>query len=491
VLSSSFADLGVPAEAVRALHARGIDSAFPIQSMAIPPALLGEDICGRAPTGSGKTIAFGIPVAQLVRPAQPGRPTALILAPTRELASQIEQEMALLLPPATGKRRGPRVAAFYGGVGFGQQLNALRRGVDVVVACPGRLKDLIARGAVSLADVHIVVIDEADRMADMGFLPEVRKLLDQVRPDRQTMLFSATLDGDVDLLVRRYQRTPRHLAVEPVEQESTTDYHWVEVNREQRVGTAASYIATHGPAIVFCRTKHGADRVARQLVAAGVKAVPLHGGRSQSQRERALSAFVSGRAEALVATDVAARGIHVDGVGCVVHFDLPTTAKDYVHRSGRTGRAGSEGVVFALVTPADSRADVRALQKAVGHEGAVALAPPADAVMAGAVTADRSDRSHDVSATATRESAGSARKRRPRRGPRDVSGAGNVSDRPGRVGQAARSSQAATGKPRPAGQRASSRGGQSGPRSGAPRSAQGARPGQGGGGAGRRRGRAA
>lgn len=360
-MSSSFADLGVPAQIGQVLQARGLTSAFPIQALAIPPALAGQDICGRAPTGSGKTIAFGVPLAARVGKGRPGHPQALVLSPTRELASQIEVELVHLLK---GGRR--RVAAFYGGVGFGSQLGALRRGVDVVVACPGRLKDLIERGAMSLSEVSIVVIDEADRLADMGFLPEVKKILDQVRPDRQTLLFSATLDGDVDSLIRRYQRAPVHVSVEADETELSTVHHWLDARREERVTLAADLVASHGPTIVFCRTKHGTDRVAKQLAASGVKAVSLHGGRTQSQRERALHAFATGRAHALVATDVAARGIHVDGVSCVIHFDLPTTAKDYVHRSGRTGRAGAEGVVVSFVTPTDGAA-VRVLQKALGQ----------------------------------------------------------------------------------------------------------------------------
>ncbi|MDA8045072.1 MAG: DEAD/DEAH box helicase [Actinomycetota bacterium] len=369
-MSSSFADLGVPAAAVLALRARGISSAFPIQASAIPPALEGRDVCGRAPTGSGKTIAFGVPLAVRAGRAKPGAPQALVLAPTRELAGQIEAEVALLMGPA----RRSRVASFYGGVGFGAQLNALRRGVDVAVACPGRLKDLIGRGALTLSEVSMVVIDEADRMADMGFLPEVKRLLDQVRPDRQTLLFSATLDGDVDQLVRRYQHDPVHVSVASEASESTATHHWMEARREDRVGVTADLIATHGSTVVFCRTKHGTDRLTKQLVAAGVKAVPIHGGRSQSQRERALQAFAAGRARALVATDVAARGIHVDGVGCVVHFDLPSTAKDYVHRSGRTGRAGADGVVVALVIPTDVAA-AKALQKEVSRESAVGARP--------------------------------------------------------------------------------------------------------------------
>ena len=247
------------------------------------------------------------------------------------------------------------------------QLNALRHGVDVAVACPGRLADLVGRGALSLADVSIVVVDEADRMADMGFLPEVKRILDQVRPDRQTLLFSATLDGEVDVLVRRYQRSPVRVSVEADSQASlSTTHEWVDTRREDRLALAAHYINCHGSTIVFCRTRRGADRVAKQLVAAGVTAVPIHGDRSQSQRDRALAAFSNGKAQALVATDVAARGIHVDSVRCVVHFDLAGTDKDYVHRSGRTGRAGADGVVVTLVTESDT-ATVRALQKALDH----------------------------------------------------------------------------------------------------------------------------
>jgi superfamily II DNA/RNA helicase len=362
-LSSSFADLGVAAQTVQSLRARGITTPSRVQTLAIPPALDGRDVCGGAPTGSGKTIAFAIPVAARVGRAGPGQPAALLLAPTRELAAQIEAEMVPLLGP----RGRQRVAAFYGGVGLGAQLRSLRRGVDVAVACPGRLTDLIERGAIDLSRVSIVVIDEADRMADMGFLPDVKRILDQVRPDRQTLLFSATLDGDVDVLVRRYQRAPVVVQVEPDDQQSrSTAHHWIDARREQRVALAVNCVTAYGSTIVFCRTKHGADRVAKQLTAAGVKAVSLHGDRSQSQRDRALAAFSCGRAQALVATDVAARGIHVDDVGCVVHFDLPATDKDYLHRSGRTGRAGAEGTVICFVTSSDNPA-AKALQRALGH----------------------------------------------------------------------------------------------------------------------------
>jgi len=360
-VSTSFSDLGLPEPVVASLARRGITEAFPIQSMAIPPALCGRDVCGRAPTGSGKTLAFGLPLAQRVTKAKPHRPRALVLAPTRELAAQIQDELVPLL--AARKRF---VASFYGGVGFGNQLRALRRGVDVAVACPGRLADLVQRGDINLSDVEIVVIDEADRMADMGFLPEVRRLLDQVKPNRQTLLFSATLDGDVDVLVRNYQHSPERCEIEAERHEiDLTTHHFWDVKREDRVATAARLVAEHGSSVVFCRTKHGTDRVARQLRSAGVSAVAIHGGRSQGQRDRALASFSSGSTQALVATDVAARGIHVDDVQCVLHFDIAGDHKDYVHRSGRTGRAGAEGTVVSFVTDSDI-AKVRQMQKKLG-----------------------------------------------------------------------------------------------------------------------------
>ena len=358
-MSSSFSDLGLPAAAVDALAARGITEAFPIQTLALPPALEGRDVCGKAPTGSGKTLAFGLPLAERVGRATPRRPKALVLAPTRELAAQITDELRALLQP---RRR--HVHAFYGGVGFGPQVSALRRGVDVAVACPGRLADLINSGEIDLGDVEIAVIDEADRMADMGFLPEVKRLLDQVRHDRQTLLFSATLDGDVDVLIRRYQRDPVRCELEvDDDHHERTSHHLVDVRREDRIATAAQIVAQHGSTVVFCRTKHGTDRVARQLGKAGVDAVPIHGGRSQAQRTRALAAFTDGRAQALVATDVAARGIHVDDVACVVHYDVAGDHKDYLHRSGRTGRAGADGVVVTLVVDGEARKKVRELRR--------------------------------------------------------------------------------------------------------------------------------
>ncbi len=365
-MPSKFSDLGLPPRVVSALAARGIAEPFPIQSIAIPPALAGRDICGRAPTGSGKTIAFGIPMAERVGRGRPGRPRGLVLAPTRELAAQITAELRLLLAPYHRS-----VAALYGGVGFGPQLKALRSGVDVVVACPGRLTDLLRRRSLSLGDVDLVVIDEADRLADMGFLPEVKAILDQLCPGRQVLLFSATLDGDVDEIVRRYQTEPALCEIEAAANEvDRTTHRFLTSRREERIRLTADLVADYGTAVVFCRTKHGVDRVADRLKEEGVKAVPIHGGRSQRQRDAALRAFAGGKAQALVATDVAARGIHVDNVGCVIHFDVPADHKDYVHRSGRTGRAGAYGSVVTLVSDAD-RSKIRRFQKALNLPFAV------------------------------------------------------------------------------------------------------------------------
>jgi superfamily II DNA/RNA helicase len=356
----SFEQLGVPVELVKVLADAGITTPFPIQAATIAGALAGRDVCGRAPTGSGKTLAFGVPVAAGAERAQPRHPSALILVPTRELADQVADE---LRPLAKALRRS--VHAFYGGVSFAPQLRALQRGVDIAVACPGRLSDLVNQGEVHLDKVRLVVVDEADRMADMGFLPEVRRLLDRTRPDRQTLLFSATLDGDVDVLIKRYQNDPqRHEVHDPDEGKVRGTHHLWSVSRDERVDTCADIVAAAGSTVVFVRTRHGADRLTRQLGKAGIRAVAIHGDRSQAQRTRALDAFSSGRAEALVATDVAARGIHVDDVACVIHFDLPPDHKDYVHRSGRTARAGAEGVVVALVLP-EQRKDAATLARKV------------------------------------------------------------------------------------------------------------------------------
>lgn len=347
---SRFADLGIPPPLAAALEQRGIETAFPIQVATLPDSLAGRDVCGRAPTGSGKTLAFGLAVlSRMAAPTRDGRrgrrhASALVLVPTRELAAQIEEVVTPLAATV-----GIRVASIYGGVGYGKQLAALRAGVDVLIACPGRLTDLIERGAVDLSHVGIVVLDEADRMADMGFLPAVRRLLDRTRSTRQTLLFSATLDGPVDKLVRDYQRDPVRHDVELGDDRGSVAHHFWRAETVDRVELTTEAVTVGGPALVFCRTKRGADRLAQRLSGSGLASAAIHGNRTQSQRERALGAFRAGRLDVLVATDIAARGIHVDSVPLVVHFDPPADATDYIHRSGRTGRAGSDGTVVSWI----------------------------------------------------------------------------------------------------------------------------------------------
>ena len=360
----SFLDLGVDACVARRLEALGITSPLPIQAAAIPDALAGRDICGHAPTGSGKTLAFGIPLVAAATGSKPGSPRALVLVPTRELADQVRSVLCSLLGAGSD-----RVVALYGGTGYVNQRRALKRGVDIVVACPGRLEDLVARGDVRLGEVRTVVLDEADRMVDMGFLRPVCRLLDQTAKGRQVLLFSATLDGEVASISKRYQNHPARHEVRPerAATEAVTHEFW-RSPRPERVRITAQLIAQHGQAFVFCRTKRGADRVASQLRAVGVEAAPIHGDRSQPQRARALASFAAGKTHALVATDVVARGIHIDDVPCVVHFDLASDATAYVHRSGRTGRLGQSGTVVSLV-PNELHDESRALQRALGLQG--------------------------------------------------------------------------------------------------------------------------
>lgn len=412
----SFVDIGVPEDLAAALAASGITAPFPIQEATLPDALAGLDVCGRAPTGSGKTLAFGIAAVVKTGRSRPRRPQALILVPTRELAAQVERVLAPL-----AAARGCRVATVYGGVGYGPQRAALRRGVDILVACPGRLEDLLSQNDLSLADVGFVVLDEADRMADMGFLPAVRRLLDATRAERQTLLFSATLDGDVEVVIRTYQRDPRkHSVEERLEDAGDVRHAFWRADRSARVTLTAQLITAHGPSLVFCRTRHGADRLSKQLERAGLRTAAIHGSRSQPQRERALHQFSSGRVQALIATDVAARGIHVDGVACVVHYDPAGSSKDYVHRSGRTGRAGADGFVVSLVT-GDDTGTVGALQRELRFPAGLSSAEP-DRLDAGVVW-----RAPEASpATPARPPAQRARpggrpaRRRPRRGARSA-----------------------------------------------------------------------
>jgi superfamily II DNA/RNA helicase len=380
VPAPSFAGFGLPRPLVDVLRQRGITSPLPIQVATIADALAGRDVSGKAPTGSGKTLAFALPIAATLGRGAPRRPRCLVLAPTRELASQIAVEMTPLLAV-----RSLRVHPFYGGVGFGEQRNALRRGVDVAVACPGRLEDLMGTGDINLAEVDVVVVDEADRMADMGFVQAVCRILDTTPPRRQTLLFSATLDGAVDVLVRRYQREPVRHEVSAKQDESRAHHQFCAVASADRSALCAELVSAAGSSMVFVRTKHGADRLARRLRDTGAAAAAIHGDRTQAQRERTLEAFRAGKVRALVATDVAARGIHVDDVARVIHFDLPADAKDYVHRSGRTARAGSEGTVIAFVTPeqqalaAAIRSQLGVLEDAASTSSRRAAAPSGEA----------------------------------------------------------------------------------------------------------------
>jgi len=362
---SGFAALGVPSELRECLDASGIIDPFPIQAAVIPPALAGEDVAGRAPTGSGKTLAFGLPLVARLQPASRRRPTALVLAPTRELATQIARELRPYV-----RRRGHEVVSVYGGVGYGPQRQALDAGAELVVACPGRLEDLLASGLVCLDDVGFVVVDEADRMADMGFLPAVRRILQRTNENRQLLLFSATFDATLASL-RAMQRDAAVHEVGHDGPDMTAARHvfW-RTAPDDRAATAAAAVKAIGSTIVFCRTRHGADRLVKQLQRLGTTAAAIHGGRSQAQREHALRSFARGDVESLVATDVAARGVHVDRVDGVLHFDPPSDATSYIHRSGRTARAGASGVVVSLVHPAAMRA-TRQLQRDAGIDAAI------------------------------------------------------------------------------------------------------------------------
>src|SRR5690606_26588938 len=356
--------LGVPARLSSVLADQQIHTPTPIQAATLPDSLAGRDVLGRGRTGSGKTYAFLLPlVARLADGAKPRpkAPRALILAPTRELVSQIEAALAPLAAAA-----GLTSRTVVGGVGQNPQVTALRRGVDIVVACPGRLEDLIGQGHCSLAEVEVTVLDEADHMADLGFLPAVRRLLAQTPKRSQRLLFSATLDRGVDQIVRQFLTDPvTHEADSAQSPVSTMAHHVLHIDREHRLPILVDLTSAPGRTVVFTRTKHGAKALARQLNKNGVPTVELHGNLGQNARTRNLEAFGSGAATALVPTDIAARGIHVDDVTLVVHADPPTEHKAYLHRSGRTARAGSEGTVVTLMTSEQKR-DVRDLARAAG-----------------------------------------------------------------------------------------------------------------------------
>jgi len=360
--SNGFIPLGVPEQLAKTLAHQNITHPTPIQAATLPDSLAGRDVLGRGRTGSGKSYAFLLPTAARLTGGQRAasrRPRALVLAPTRELATQLSDAFAPL-----SQATGLSTATVFGGVGQNPQVKNLQRGTDVLVACPGRLLDLMGQGHADLSEIDILVIDEADHMADMGFLPMVRRILDQVPARAQKMLFSATLDAGVGVLVKRYLKNPVvHEADSAASPVAKMDHHVIVVEHDTRVDTLANITAAQGRTIVFTRTKHGAKRTAKQLRQRGVTALELHGNLSQNARTRNLQAFHDGAAGTLVATDIAARGIHVDDVELVIHADPPAEHKAYLHRSGRTARAGQAGTVITLAT-ADLQRDVRQLMKA-------------------------------------------------------------------------------------------------------------------------------
>jgi superfamily II DNA/RNA helicase len=363
--TSLFTQLGVPSTHARVLAERGITVPTPIQAATLPDSLAGRDVLGRGRTGSGKTYAFLLPlVARLMqRPATrlARRPRALILAPTRELVTQIEAALAPLAAVS-----GLTSLTVFGGVGQNPQVTGLRRGVDVVVACPGRLEDLIGQGHLDLGAVDVTVLDEADHMADLGFLPAVRRILEKTPSAGQRLLFSATLDAGVDVLVKRFMHKPvTHSADSVSSPISTMAHHVLNVSRDGRLPVLLDLAAAPGRSVVFTRTKHGAKKLTKQLNAAGVAAVELHGNLGQNARTRNMERFHDGTATTLVATDIAARGIHVDDIEIVIHADPPVEHKAYLHRSGRTARAGADGLVVTLATD-DQLSEVRDLTRRAG-----------------------------------------------------------------------------------------------------------------------------
>jgi superfamily II DNA/RNA helicase len=360
---ATFGELGLDPRLVRALAAHDIREPFAIQARALPDALAGRDVLGRAQTGSGKTLAFGLPLlTRLAGDTGPRRdktPRGLVLVPTRELAQQVAD---VLMP--LGRGIGVTIATVYGGVSIGRQITRVRD-ADIVVATPGRLIDLLERHACTLSGVQVTVLDEADHLADLGFLPAVTQILDQTPTDGQRMFFSATLDRGVGQMVTSYIRDPALHAVTASTDSGPAEHRVLVVPAQDKVAVAAEIASRPGRTLFFVRTRHGADRLAKQLSRAGVDAAAIHGDRNQNQRQRALDAFTAGHPRVLVATDVAARGIHVDDVDLVVQFDPPNDHKDYLHRSGRTARAGAAGLVVALVEPGQVR-DLRRLHDAAG-----------------------------------------------------------------------------------------------------------------------------
>ena len=357
---SSFRELGVSSPVASALAGRSIERPFPIQALVLPDALAGLDVLARAPTGSGKTLAFALPIVERTVPGD-GRPSALVLVPTRELAAQVTEELESLAPA-----KGLTVASAYGGVALRPQA-ARAKAADVVVATPGRLEDLAARRLVDLAGIRTLVLDEADRMLDMGFKPQVDRIVRRLPGNRQTMLFSATLDGEVGELARAYTNSPARFDAELADDDGEIEHRFVSVTSDTKVDTLVEHLtASDGLTLVFVRTKRGADRLAAKLARRGVAAVAMHGDLSQVARERALARFDSGKVQTMIATDVAARGLDLDDITHVINFDPPEEDKGYVHRTGRTGRAGRSGTAITLVLP-DEQADTSHVARRLGH----------------------------------------------------------------------------------------------------------------------------
>ncbi len=387
--AASFASLGLPERLVTALARRDLHAPFAIQTRSIPDALTGRDVLGRGATGSGKTLAFGLPLLTRLVGGERlrGMPRGLVLVPTRELAQQVHDALAPLAQALDLK-----VSAVYGGASMGRQIDQLRRGIDLVVATPGRLQDLIEQRECSLERVEVTVLDEADHMADLGFMPAVTALLDMTAPTTQRLLFSATLDRGVDKLVRSYLKDPAvHAVATAASTVTTMDHRVYAVQHDAKVDIAAEIAARPGRTLIFVRTKHGADRLALQLRKVGVQAGAIHGNLTQHARKRALDDFTTGHARVLVATDVAARGIHVDDVDLVVHYDPPADHKDYLHRSGRTARAGASGTVLSFITSDQARDHQRMRERAgveasavsvvLGHPAVRELAESGDAIV--------------------------------------------------------------------------------------------------------------
>ncbi len=356
-----FSDLGIGPGLVQSLSSQGITEPFEVQIESIPSLMKGRDLCCRAPTGSGKTLAFGLPMIERTKPAESKRPTALILTPTRELAEQIRN---VLDPLAWNSRM--KVLSVYGGTSYGRQLKGLDKGAEILVACPGRLIDLLDRKALTLEDVGIVVLDEADRMADMGFMEPVCSIIEKCTSNPQMVLFSATLDHDVAKLVKLYQDDPVRVEVGPKEisMDSMEHLFW-KVKPYKKTEIAVKSVRRAGRSIIFCRTRAGVDRLGGEMQLDSIPLSTLHGGLNQRQRDRAMNKFSTGRSMVLIATDVAARGIDVEGVNCVIHYDPPDDGKAYKHRSGRTARAGQTGVVISFIKGNEQRIYSR-IQKQVG-----------------------------------------------------------------------------------------------------------------------------